>query len=126
VSNSRRNLYSVLLDLHPAASAIAQLAAVQLKIDEGSVDRQARRQSLKHSSEALAMGFPSCDEAQHGVKKTLLYSLVKPQRRRVHRKYASADSVSLPFIRIAKVFDSQKLRTTPHPPLHLTYQSSDK
>ena len=55
----------VALNLHPAAAAIALLAAPEFAVDKGEVDGKARREAGEIGDERLPMGLTRRGKSKH-------------------------------------------------------------
>src|ERR1700683_1983352 len=55
---------AVVLDLHPAAASVAQLAARQIAIERLAIQRQSGRQAFEDAGEAGAVRLAGRDEAE--------------------------------------------------------------
>ena len=60
-----QDLRTVALDLHPAAAAIAALAALELSVERVDVEREARRQAVHGDDERLAVRLTSGEKSEH-------------------------------------------------------------
>ena len=65
VAHARQHLDRVLLDLHPAAAAVAALAAAQVGVDALALDGNPGRQSLDHDAERGTVRLARGEKAQH-------------------------------------------------------------
>ena len=68
VAHAARDLRGVLLDLHPPAPAVAELAAGHVGVDGLEVELEAGGQPLDHAGQAGAVGFTCGDDAEHAVR----------------------------------------------------------
>jgi hypothetical protein len=75
-----KNVGSVLLDLLPSASAISELASVQLAIDQFDINRQASRKSRYKSQQSLSVRLTRGAEAKHKLSSVSGTARFRPAR----------------------------------------------
>ncbi len=70
VMDASENIGAIFFDFLAAAAAVAELAAVQLVIDEGDVDGQTRGQAGDEGQQGLSVRFTGGVKAQHLLELT--------------------------------------------------------
>jgi hypothetical protein len=67
VAHSGEDIGAVFFDFLPAAATVAELAAMELVIDEIEVHRKRCGQAGNKGEQSLSMRFTGCVEAQHAI-----------------------------------------------------------
>src|SRR5437764_823804 len=65
VTDAGKNLRAVAFDRHPPATAVAGLAAPQLRVERVDIDVEPRRHAVQRDDERLAVRFTSAEKPQH-------------------------------------------------------------
>jgi len=69
VADAGADLGAVLLDLHPAAAAVAELAARHVAVERLAVELEARGHALDDRRQSRAMGLTGCHEVEAGHRR---------------------------------------------------------
>lgn len=70
--DARQDVHPVLLDGHPAAPAVAVLAAGQVGVDHAAVHLQPGGKAVQEGEDTPSMGFTSGVEDEHETPRTVV------------------------------------------------------
>jgi hypothetical protein len=68
VADARGDVDAIALDLHPAATAVAELPAGHVAVEQLALELQARGQALDDAGQAGPVGLTGGDEMQRGQR----------------------------------------------------------